>query len=135
MSRGLGDVYKRQDLYANIDPALFRRAITNLISNALIHNPPETKISVTLDTNKNNRILLSIRDNGNGLSEIERSKLFDRYYRGTNTKEKPEGSGLGLAIANQIILLHEGKIIVESKLDIGTEFMIDLPAKNKTSEN
>lgn len=123
------------DLYANIDPALFRRAITNLISNALIHNPPETKISVTLDTNKNNRILLSIRDNGNGLSEIERSKLFDRYYRGTNTKEKPEGSGLGLAIANQIILLHEGKIIVESKLDIGTEFMIDLPAKNKTSEN
>lgn len=41
-------------------------------------------------------------------SASEQSRLFERYYRGTNTKEKPEGSGLGLAIANQIVTLHGG---------------------------
>lgn len=123
------------ELYADIDSALFRRAVTNLILNALTHNPAETKVSVTLDTNKNSSILLSIRDNGKGLSESEQSRLFERYYRGTNTKEKPEGSGLGLAIANQIVTLHGGRITVESKLGVGTEFTIYIPAENRKTVN
>lgn len=123
------------ELYADIDSALFRRAVTNLILNALTHNPAETKVSVTLDTNKNSSILLSIRDNGKGLSESEQSRLFERYYRGTNTKEKPEGSGLGLAIANQIVTLHGGRITVESKLGVGTEFTIYIPTENKKTVN
>ncbi|MDE7257742.1 MAG: ATP-binding protein [Lachnospiraceae bacterium] len=52
------------------------------------------------------------------------------YYRGTNTKERPEGSGLGLAIAKQIIVLHGGEITVRSKLGEGTEFTIFLPLAN-----
>ena len=123
------------ELYADIDSALFRRAVTNLILNALTHNPAETTVSVTLDTDKNGSILLSVRDNGNGLSESEQSKLFERYYRGTNTKEKPEGSGLGLAIANQIVTLHGGEITVKSQLGIGTEFVIHVPCKNGEAAN
>ncbi|MEY8433169.1 HAMP domain-containing sensor histidine kinase [Lachnospiraceae bacterium 48-42] len=123
------------ELYADIDSALFRRAVTNLILNALTHNPAETTVSVTLDTDKNGSILLSVRDNGNGLSESEQSKLFERYYRGTNTKEKPEGSGLGLAIANQIVTLHGGEITVKSQLGIGTEFIIHVPCKNGEAAN
>ena len=123
------------ELYAHIDSALFRRAVTNLILNALTHNPAKTTVSVTLDTDKNDGILLSVRDNGNGLSESEQSKLFERYYRGTNTKEKPEGSGLGLAIANQIVTLHGGEITVKSQLGIGTEFVIHVPCKNGEAAN
>lgn len=123
------------ELYADIDSALFRRAVTNLILNALTHNPAETTVCVTLDTDKNGSILLSVRDNGNGLSELEQSKLFERYYRGTNTKEKPEGSGLGLAIANQIVTLHGGEITVKSQLGIGTEFVIHVPCKNGKAAN
>lgn len=123
------------ELYADIDSALFRRVVTNLILNALTHNPAKTKVSVTLDTDKNDSILLSVRDNGNGLSESEQSKLFERYYRGTNTKEKPEGSGLGLAIANQIVTLHGGEITVKSHLGIGTEFIIHVPCKNGEATN
>ncbi|MEH2942847.1 HAMP domain-containing sensor histidine kinase [Lachnospiraceae bacterium KK002] len=122
-------------LYAHIDSALFRRAVTNLILNALTHNPAETTVSVTLDTDKNGSILLSVRDNGNGLSEAEQSKLFERYYRGTNTKEKPEGSGLGLAIANQIVTLHGGEITVKSQPGTGTEFIIHVPCKNGEAAN
>ena len=53
---------------------------------------------------------------------------MNRYYRGTNTKERPEGSGLGLAIARQIITLHGGEITVKSRVGAGTEFIILLPA-------
>ena len=110
----------------SIDPDLFHRAISNLVINALVHNPPTTKVIVSVLKEKEN-IYISVRDNGIGISETEQAELFTRYYRGTNTKEKTEGSGLGLAIANQIIVLHGGEIAVKSKIGEGTEFSIRLP--------
>ena len=110
----------------SIDPDLFHRAISNLVINALVHNPPTTKVIVSVLKEKEN-IYISVRDNGIGISEAEQAELFTRYYRGTNTKEKTEGSGLGLAIANQIIVLHGGEIAVKSKIGEGTEFSIRLP--------
>lgn len=110
----------------SIDPDLFHRAISNLVINALVHNPPTTKVIVSVLKEKQN-IYISVRDNGIGISETEQAELFTRYYRGTNTKEKTEGSGLGLAIAKQIIVLHRGEIAVKSKIGEGTEFSIRLP--------
>ena len=75
--------------------------------------------------------MIRISDNGTGMDDKEQSELFNRYYRGTNTKEKPEGSGLGLAIAKQIITLHGGDIEVQSKPGEGTCFTIVLPLKNR----
>lgn len=111
-----------------IDPDLFHRAVGNLIINALVHNPPDTKVMVSVLEDKENGICIFVRDNGVGISEAEQAELFTRYYRGTNTKEKPEGSGLGLAIAKQIVSLHGGEIAVKSTLGEGTEFTIRLPA-------
>ncbi len=111
-----------------LDPGLFRRAVQNLIINALVHNPPQTRVTVTIETASEKGILIWIRDNGKGLSAQEQSRLFNRYYRGTNTGEKPEGSGLGLAIAKQIITLHGGWISIESRVGEGTEFCICIPA-------
>ena len=110
----------------SIDPDLFHRAISNLVINALVHNPPTTKVIVSV-LKENQNIYISVRDNGIGISETEQAELFTRYYRGTNTKEKTEGSGLGLAIAKQIIVLHGGEIAVKSKIGEGTEFSIRLP--------
>ena len=110
-----------------IDSALFHRAISNLVINALVHNPPTTKVIVSV-LKENQDIFISVRDNGIGISEAEQAELFTRYYRGTSTKEKTEGSGLGLAIAKQIIVLHGGEIAVKSKIGEGTEFSIHLPA-------
>ncbi|MCM1119234.1 MAG: HAMP domain-containing histidine kinase [bacterium] len=110
-----------------LDIDLFRRAVNNLIVNALTHNPPETKVTISIAADEKKRILICISDNGIGMSDTEQSELFNRYYRGTNTKEKPEGSGLGLAIAKQIIALHNGNISVKSKQGQGTRFTIVLP--------
>ena len=117
-----------QEITVAVDSDLFRRAVQNLIVNALVHNPPETKVTISIIKVQESGIHISIRDNGVGMREEEQSNLFNRYYRGTNTKEKPEGSGLGLAIAKQIVALHGGDIAVKSKLGEGTEFLILLPA-------
>lgn len=118
-----------QDIEICIDADLFRRAMNNLIINALTHNPTETKVTISIDINSKKEACIYISDNGSGMSEAEQAELFNRYYRGTNTKEKSEGSGLGLAIAKQIITLHNGDIAVNSKLNEGTQFTIILPAE------
>ena len=118
-----------QELIVFLDPDLLRRAIQNIIINALIHNPPDTKIKISIGKSAASVVFISICDNGSGMDEAEQAKLFNRYYRGTNTREKPEGSGLGLAIAKQIVVLHGGNISVKSSPDIGTEFIITLDAQ------
>lgn len=112
------------ELTIAVDPDLLRRAIGNIVINALVHNPLDTKVKVTVKKEPDNKLSVSISDNGNGMSATELTDLWCRYYRGTNTKERPEGSGLGLAIAKQIIALHNGDIFVKSSPGAGTEFTI-----------
>ena len=116
-----------EELTVCVDADLLRRALGNLIVNALTHNPPETSITVSVNLDKKTQVTVIVRDNGSGMSEEQQSELFNRYYRGTNTKEKPEGSGLGLAIAKQIVTLHGGEISVKSKRGEGTQFIVLLP--------
>ena len=103
------------------------------ITHALVHNPVDTKVKVTVNLIPGNKIAVSVRDNGKGMDEKELSGLWSRYYRGTNTKERPESSGLGLAIAKQIIALHGGDISVVSNPGLGTEFTILLPCGASTN--
>lgn len=119
-----------KELKINLDTHLFRRAVNNLIINALTHNPQETKVTISIDINSKEEVCIYILDNGTGMSEEEQAELFNRYYRGTNTKEKTEGSGLGLAIAKQIIMLHSGNIHVKSTLNEGTQFAVILPLES-----
>ena len=114
-----------EDINCSIDPALMRRAFTNLLINALTHNPDGTKVVVKAELK--DTILITISDNGAGIDETELEHLFDRYYRGTSTSQKPEGSGLGLAIAKQIVTLHKGDIRASSRPGEGTDFVISLP--------
>lgn len=107
----------------NFDNTLFKRAFTNLIYNSVIHNSSNTEIRVSI--RKEDGIYISIEDNGRGMTEEEVKKLFERYYRGTNSSVSVKGSGLGMAIAKQIIEAHDGKINVKSKLNVGTSIYIE----------
>lgn len=120
-----------QECEIQLDMDLFRRALDNLIINALTHNPPETEVKIRIGAEAETRVWICISDNGAGMDEEELSELFNRYYRGTSTKEKPEGSGLGLAIAKQIITLHGGEINVKSRPGEGTSFTVELFYKNQ----
>ena len=118
-----------EDIMITADPSLLRRAVSNIVINALTHNPEDTKVKVTVTCK--DMFLISVKDNGVGIDENELKDLFNRYYRGTGTDQKPEGSGLGLAIAKQIVNLHGGDIKAVSRPGEGTDFIISLPIEDQ----
>lgn len=109
----------------NFDDTLLRRAFTNLLYNSVIHNTSDTAIKVSVKDE--DKIYINIEDNGKGMTEEDLKKLFERYYRGTNSKVSVKGSGLGMAIAKQIIEAHGGKICIDSRLNVGTSINIEFP--------
>ena len=115
---------KKSNAICELDEKLMERCITNIICNAFVHNNRDVKVGIVITEDENN-IIIRISDNGKGLSDEDISHIFDRYYRGTGSG-KTEGTGLGLAIAKDIILLHGGKIDVNSKAGKGTIFTIRL---------
>lgn len=117
-----------KDVLFRFDGTLLKRAIDNLIYNALIHNDKCTEIHVALQADEH--ITISIDDNGKGMSNAQMNRLFERYYRGTNTQSSTEGTGLGMVIAKQIIEIHGGAIDVDSAPGKGTHIKINLPLTN-----
>ena len=109
----------------NFDSTLLERAFTNLLYNSVIYNTTDTIIRVSIKAE--DKIYIKIEDNGKGMGKEELKKLFERYYRGTNSTVNVKGSGLGMAIAKQIIEAHEGKIYVESMPNVGTSINIEFP--------
>lgn len=110
------------------DAVLLKRALNNLITNALVHNDKNTDVSVSITVI--DRITIRIQDNGCGMTKEELDNLFVRYYRGETTAANPEGSGLGMAIAKQIIELHGGRISAKSELRAGTVITAQFPKQN-----
>lgn len=123
--RNISFYSSRENIQLSFDGTLLKRALNNLLTNALVHNSRDAEISVSIKVE--NGIKISIQDNGRGMKKEELDHLFTRYYRGENTTVKPEGSGLGMAIAKQIIELSGGSIRAESVLGIGTCITIEFP--------
>tara|TARA_R110002049_G_scaffold45604_2_gene132925 strand:+ start:35174 stop:39250 length:4077 start_codon:yes stop_codon:yes gene_type:complete len=101
--------------------------LCNLISNALKYTKANDRISLIIKST-NNYCYISIKDNGIGMDKGYKKKIFDRFYQiqSTNTTNVV-GSGIGLSFSKQIIELHHGRINVESNINEGTEFTIELP--------
>lgn len=110
---------------ARFDPKLLGRALHNVLINAVVHNPPHTRIAVKV-CRLGDQAQVFIEDNGEGMDEETLRHLFQRYYRGGSTDRKSEGTGLGLAIAKQLVLAHRGEIEVTSEPGRGTNVRISL---------
>ncbi|MCE7984327.1 MAG: HAMP domain-containing protein [Caldilinea sp. CFX5] len=101
-------------------------AITHLLRNA-INFTNAGEITVTLKQEEMG-VCLQIKDTGIGIAENDLPHIFERFYRGTNVSQSTiPGSGLGLSVAEKIILLHKGRVLVQSTLGQGSTFGVWLP--------
>ncbi|WP_369309901.1 Cu(+)/Ag(+) sensor histidine kinase [Providencia rettgeri] len=108
------------------DKDMLRRALTNLISNAIRYTPKGDAVSIKL-ANVKNGIEIIVSNPGKKIPEEHLPKLFDRFYRVDKSRQrKNEGSGIGLAIVKSIIFAHKGTITVASD-EYSTRFTIFLP--------
>ncbi|MBL8103582.1 MAG: GHKL domain-containing protein, partial [Anaerolineales bacterium] len=114
-------------LRANLDPSRFTQVLNNILDNALHYTP--TGGVVDIETRLvDNKIQISVQDNGEGVSPEEAARLFDRFYRADESRTRDDGgSGLGLAIAKSIVEMHKGRIWAESEKGKGLKVVIELP--------
>ena len=105
-------------------PSQLNQVFMNILTNAIQAIPDHGEITITTRSHSAEMIEISIRDTGVGMSEDVAQKIFDPFF---TTKDVNEGTGLGMSIAYGVIAKHGGTIIVNSKLGVGTEFLIQLP--------
>jgi signal transduction histidine kinase len=102
------------------------QVITNLLTNAIRYGQGKP---IEIDIRKvNDRAILSVKDQGYGISKQDQHRIFDRFERAINASEV-SGMGLGLFITKEIIKAHQGEISVESEPGKGAIFIVDLPLK------
>lgn len=101
--------------------------VANLVDNAVRYSPPNSRIAVEA-SESGDHVRLTVRDDGPGLSEVERHRVMDRFYRGAGVTEP--GSGLGLAIVREIVRAHHGRLELTPARADGTGLLvvIDLPS-------
>lgn len=117
-----------EDLVAEVDEEHLRRAISNLISNAIKYSPEGGEVTVEA-TRRNGDVILAVRDHGIGIPASDQRRVFDRFYRVDSTKtRKITGTGLGLALVREIARAHGGEVGVESVEGQGSRFWMQVPA-------
>ena len=104
------------------------RLCVNLISNAVKYSAEDSEVSVHLER-RADTVLLSVSDQGLGISDGDQVRLFDEFFRSSNPEatQRP-GTGLGLAIVKRIVDRHDGEIAVRSEMGRGSTFEVTLPA-------
>ncbi|NEX20964.1 DUF4118 domain-containing protein [Thiorhodococcus mannitoliphagus] len=110
-----------------VHPALIEQALINLLENAAKFSPSDSEIRLTANR-EDDALRVSVSDQGAGIAEAERARIFDMFYTGRDGDRGKHGSGLGLAICSGMIGAHGGRIEVMDGLDgRGTTFVVHLP--------
>jgi signal transduction histidine kinase len=108
-----------------MDAGLFTRALENLVGNAIRYT--EQRGRITMDARiQEGSVLLSITDTGVGIPAEDLPRIYDPFYRGTNSRRE-QGFGLGLTTVKSIIESHGWNISVSSQVGAGTTFTISMP--------
>jgi signal transduction histidine kinase len=126
------DLQVKDDFIVQGDAGQLNQVFINLLGNAIKFSPEESTIQISLDraTSKSGREVVEIRisDHGIGIPEGDIANLFTRFFRARNAvSSQYPGTGLGLAIVHQVVEQHGGTIRVESQVNAGTTFIIQMP--------
>ena len=115
----------------NGDQEKIHQVLTNLIENSVKYGRESGTTEVSVENIVENKIIVRITDNGNGIQKVHLKRLFERFFRIENSGSRSTGgSGLGLAIVKHIIDAHKEKIYVESDYGVGSEFSFTLEKSN-----
>lgn len=109
------------------DREKIQQAITNLVVNAIKYGKENGYVEVGFEILDNGKVIVRVKDNGEGIEQHNIPRLFERFYRVDKSGARTEGgSGLGLSIVKHIIEAHNGKIYVQSEFNKGSEFSFTL---------
>ena len=110
------------------DPAKLHDVLRNLVENAANYAPERTTISLSAHRD-GDHVALVVEDEGPGIPEADRQRVFERFYRVDKARSRETGgTGLGLSIVKHLVGLHGGDVRVENRADGGARFTVRIPA-------
>src|ERR1041384_2819261 len=116
-----------EEVQIHADEDLLSQVWINLIHNSIKFTPEGGKVCIEL-YQENGHAEFKIKDTAPGISDGDQKRIFERFYKADKSRTRSKGgSGLGLSIAKKIVDLHSGTIAVESKIGVGTTFIVSLP--------
>ena len=117
------------------DQELLRLGFGQLLDNACKYSPPDSEVSVSIETT-DKEIAVRVWNSGSSIPANERARVFERFYRGSNTRRLTAGSGLGLYVARKIAIVHGGNLDLEHpKAETGTAFRFTITLAQKESNH
>jgi K+-sensing histidine kinase KdpD len=116
-----------------IDPRLTAAALSHVLENAAQYTPGTSPIAVHAAV-RNGELVLTVRDRGPGIAPADLPRLFDRFFRGGESKPRVSGTGMGLSIARGLLAAEGGRIWAENCVDGGAQFTIAVPAESRVAE-
>jgi len=128
-SRSLTLKYDKPEFFPveQVDEDKIRQVMMNFIDNAIYYSPPNTTITILLNSSSDS-ITFKVVDQGIGVPAEEKHKLFAKFYRAPNAvRQRPDGTGIGLYMAKKVVVAHEGAILFDSKEGKGSTFGFVLP--------
>lgn len=122
-----------QDLFVSADEFQMEELMNNLISNAIKYTPEDADGLIKIEAKEDgDQIIVSVSDNGIGLSDSQKTRVFEKFYKAGSPREGMDSTGLGLGICKNIVARHGGDIWVESKgPGNGSTFYFKLPVESK----
>jgi len=116
-----------------MDVDRIKEVLRHLLENAAKYSAPDSPIFISSEV-QNGRVVTNVADRGAGIDDLERSMIFDKFYRGQGQRHRVQGTGMGLAIAKAIVEAHGGRIGVTSQLGQGSVFSFGLPVAGMNPE-
>ncbi|MDC0584198.1 response regulator [Bacteroidales bacterium] len=124
-------------LFFKYDAEKIEKIVMNLLSNALKFTPKGGEVCLSIDfgeMNASNSLVISVADDGIGIDPHEHDKIFERFYQSKNSeKQNISGSGIGLNLTREMVQLHNGNIYVQSNLNQGARFVVEIPISEEKS--
>jgi two-component system phosphate regulon sensor histidine kinase PhoR len=112
----------------NGEETLLRKLVENLVDNAIKFTPPRGKVNLRAGA-ENGSVYLEVADTGIGIPKEAQERIFERFYQlDGSSSRRFGGTGLGLALVREIVSLHGGSVTVNSEVNKGSTFRIELPA-------
>jgi two-component system, OmpR family, sensor histidine kinase KdpD len=111
------------------DLNLIVNVLQQLLENAAKYSPPESPLRISAECSRS-EVNVSVADRGAGIDELEQALIFDKFYRGKDSRRSVQGTGMGLAIAKAVVEAHGGRIRVTSQLERGSVFSFTLPLRS-----
>ena len=118
------------DINVDADEQKLKQVILILVDNAIKYTPEGGKVVVRFDGVFEEMARFSVMDTGIGIAPEDLERVFERFFRVDKARSRElGGNGLGLSIAHEMVRLHNGKISVESVVDQGTKFTVNIPLR------